>query len=135
MRDVKAILREYQPALRYCQKCFKDLDDARDISLKSPKLDGMPRTGGGGLERQIERIDALERRAEASREKALELLEMVEEFEDRLSGYDRKSVIRLRYIEGLPWEQVAQRMSWSERTVRRIHGAAIEELRRKEVLP
>lgn len=135
MRDVKAILREYQPALRYAQRCFKELDEAKDVWIRSPRLDGMPRAGGGGLEKQVERMDALEKRAEAARQKALDLLAQVEELEGKLGGFDRKAVIRLRYIEGMTWAQVAQTMSWSERTVRRIHGAALQELRRKEILP
>ncbi len=130
--DVKKILRQYQPALRYAQKCFEDLDDAREASVRSPRMDGMPRGGGGGgLEEQIARIDALERRAAKAREKALVLAEEIEEMIELLEDYDQKAVIRMRYIKGETWEGVATNLYMSERTACRIHGRALEELRRK----
>lgn len=133
MKDIKSILRAYQPALRYCVKCFDALDRERNTVLKSPKLDGMPRSGGGGgLEDQIARIDELERRASRSREKALDILDAVERMEEMLDDFNRRSVIRLRYIQGLSWEGVASEMGYSERRVYMIHGEALRELRSKE---
>lgn len=133
MKDIKAILRAYQPALRYCVKCFDELGRERNTVLKSPKLDGMPRNGGGGgLEDQIVKIDELERRAARSREKAIDILDTVERMEEVLEDFSRKSVIRLRYIQGLSWEGVAAEMGYSERRVYMIHGEALRELRSKE---
>lgn len=131
--DVKLILRSYQPALRYCISCFEELDRKRAISLKSPKLDGMPRAGGGaGLEEQVARIDDLERRAAKSRDRALAILDEVERMEERLDDFDEKSVIRLRYIRGLSWDEIAREMKFGQRSVYRIHGAAIKKLRKLE---
>lgn len=92
----------------------------------------MPRAGTGpeGLEQQIERILAAEERLEKARAKALEIMDRVENMVDTLENHDQKRVIRLRYIDGMTWDQLARETHWSERTVYRIHGAALEELRR-----
>lgn len=131
--DIKAFLRQYRAALKYAERCAKDLDALRDVGVRSPRLDGMPRSGsGGGIEHQIELIDAAERRLDRERGKALKLLEAIEDLIEGLEDYRQKTLIRLRYIDGLSWEQIAQEMHWSERTVYNIHGKALAELRRRD---
>ena len=130
--DVKQTLRQYQPALAYAQKCFRELDDARGEGLRSPRLDGMPRGGGGGgLDEQIARIDALERKAAKAREKALDLAEEIETMIDGLEDNRMKLILSLRYLKGYSWVKVAMQANYSEKYVFRIHGKAIAELRRQ----
>lgn len=130
--EIKAFLRQYRAALKYAERCARDLDALRDVGIRSPRIDGMPRgTGGtGGLDRQMILIDAAQRRLDREREKALALLEETEDLIAELEDYRQKNVIRLRYIDGLNWEQIATEMHWSERTVYNIHGKALEALRR-----
>ena len=130
--DVKQTLRQYQPALTYARKCFRELDDARGEGVRSPRLDGMPRGGGGGgLDEQIARIDALERRAAKAREKALDLAEEIEAMIDGLDDNTQKSVMALHYLRGYSWVKVGMILHYSDRSVRRIHGMALEAIRRK----
>lgn len=129
--DVKQKLRSYLPALRYAIICANRLDAIRETLLKSPNMDGMPRsTRISGLEVMTAAIDAEERRLMKSREKALEILDEIEDMIDELQSFDQKQVLRLHYIAGLTWDQVAMEAHYSERTVRRIHGQALNELRR-----
>lgn len=131
--DVKQTLRQYWPALTYAQKCFRELDDARNEGLRSPRLDGMPRGGGGnGLDAQVARIDALERRAAKAREKALGLAEEIEEMIEGLEDNTQKSVLSLHYLKGYSWVKVGMVLHYTDRNVRRIHGKALEELRRRQ---
>ena len=131
--EVKAYLRSYQPALKYWELCTRRLDEAKEISLKSPKIDGMPRGGtSGGIEMQIDRILAAEKRLEKARDQALAILNGIEDMIESLDDFEMKTVLRLRYIDGLTWDEVAIHATWSTRTVRRIHGRALDELRRKE---
>lgn len=131
--DVKQTLRQYRPALAYAQKCFRELDDARGEGIRSPRLDGMPRGGGGrGLDEQVARIDTLERRAAKAREKALALAEEIEEMIETLDDHTQKSVISLHYLKGYSWVKVGMILHYTDRTVRRIHGRALEELRRRQ---
>ena len=130
--DVKMKLRSYLPAFRYAITCADRLDAIRGTLIKSPKMDGMPRSQSvGGLEIIAAAIDAEEKRLTKARTKALAILDEIEDMIDSLDDYDAKKVMRLHYIDGLTWEQVATASHWSESTVRRIHGRALEELRRR----
>lgn len=127
--NAKDRLRAYLPALREAQQLAKEYDAAREVWIRSPRLDGMPRTSGtSGLDEQVARIDAVMRRFEAAREKALEILEEVEDMIDALGEADERTVLRMKYVRGLTWEGVATEMCWSESTVRRIHARAVAEL-------
>ena len=132
--EIKAFLRQYRAALLYAERCARDLDALRDVGIRSPRLDGMPRSTGaaGGLEGQVALIDAAERRLNRERDRALSLLDQIEDMIEGLEDYRQKTLIRLRYIDGRSWEQIAIEMHWSERTVYNIHGKALEALRRRE---
>lgn len=133
MQEIKAYLRSYIPALRYAEKCFRELDAVEDISIRSPKMDGMPRsTGLHGLEEQVARIEAVREKAEKARAKVLAMLDDIEDRIEALENYDQKTVIKLRYIYGMEWTEIANEMSWSTRTVYNIHGRALAEMRKDE---
>ena len=130
--EIKAYLRSYQPALKYWELCTRRLDEAREVGIRSPKMDGMPRSGsGGGIEMQVDRILAAERRLNRARDEAMAILEGIEDMIESLENFDQKRILRLRYIDGLTWDEVAMDSGFSERSVRRIHGRALEELRRR----
>lgn len=133
MQEIKAYLRSYIPALRYAEKCFRELDAVEDISIRSPKMDGMPKSPGlHGLEDQVARIEAVREKAEKARAKVLAMLDDIEDRIEALENYDQKTVIKLRYIYGMEWTEIANEMSWSTRTVYNIHGRALAEMRKDE---
>ena len=130
--EIKSYLRSYQPALKYWELCTRRLDEAREVGIRSPKMDGMPRGGsGGGIEMQVDRILAAERRLNRARNEAMAIFEGIEDMIESLENFDQKRILRLRYIDGLTWDEVAMDSGFSERSVRRIHGRALEELRRR----
>lgn len=132
MQDVKAFLRSYIPTLRYAELCFRELDAARDVSVRSPRLDGMPRGGSlGGLELQVAEIEAIRRKAEKAREKVLAMLGRIEDMIDGLDDMDQRMVIKMRYLYGCQWAEIAVSANMAERTVYYLHGKALAELRRQ----
>lgn len=50
---------------------------------------------------------------------------------DRLTDASEREVLELRYLSGLKWEDVARRMMYDERQVRRIHVRALEHVQRE----
>ena len=44
-----------------------------------------------------------------------------------------REVLELRYLSGLTWMQIARRMGYEERQVRRIHQRALAAIRAKDV--
>lgn len=120
---------EYREAMKRAERLALELDAAMDARPRSPKLTGLPRSGQNAtLDLQMEIIEAAEKRFEAAREIALEKLSELEEEIDRLDEYEQKMVLYLRHIYRMRWSDVADRMHWSERTVRRIHARAVRSL-------
>lgn len=98
---------------------------ARLESGRMSSVTGMPRGGGSDWTETADRLIELEqvvnqRTRELVRWKlaAIDAIRAVEE--PRLA-----EVLELYYIDGLNWEQVAQRMNLSDRHVKRLHGIAL----------
>lgn len=45
---------------------------------------------------------------------------------DRMQDQTEREVLRYRYIDGLTWERIAERMVYSRRNITRIHGRALQ---------
>lgn len=130
--DVKKWLGQYRLALREAVECIRELD-AIDIAIRSPNMDGMPRGSakGDNVERLAILRITLEERAMKARDKALRIADEIYDAIDSLEDSSQRQALRYHYIGGMTWEQVAMEMCMSLRTVHRIHGQALNELRRK----
>ncbi len=98
---------------------------ARLESGRMSSVTGMPRGGGADWTETADRLIELERVVnQRTRElvrwklAAIDAIRAVEE--PRLA-----EVLELYYIDGLTWEQVAQRMALDVRWVYRLHGRAL----------
>lgn len=101
----------------------------------SPSWDGMPRGGGGGdpMLLKIEQLDKLRHRYSVQERKLAEQLLAIEEALECLDFVERK-LMRLRYIDGLRWEDVCEKMCYSWMQTHNIHSRALDKLvRRLEV--
>lgn len=128
--DVKDKLLAYRQAQRYVDACAEMLTQARADALKSPNMDGMPRTPGvHGLDTMMARIDALERKLVRAQNKAKKVLKDVTDMIQLIDNYDQKTVLILRYVTGRNWEEIAERMGYSRRSVIYMHGDALQRLR------
>ena len=131
--EIKDKIAECRAAMKRAERLALELDAAMDPRPRSPKLTGMPRSGQSAtLDLQMEIIEAARTRFESAREIALEQLNELEEKIDALEEYDQRAVMYFHYIYGLTWAEVADRIGWSERTVRRIHAKALEEMGKNE---
>jgi len=128
---MKEKIADFREAMRKAERLALELDDARNATPKSPNMDGMPRSGRQTtLDLQMTVIESAQKRFEAAREIALEQLSELEEMIDSLPEFDQKLVLYYRHIYRLKWCDVAERMNWSESTVRRIHAKALKEMER-----
>ncbi len=128
---IKEKIADFREAMRKAERLALELDDARNATPKSPNMDGMPRSGRQTtLDLQMTVIESAQKRFEAAREIALEQLSELEEMIDSLPEFDQKLVLYYRHIYRLKWCDVAERMNWSESTVRRIHAKALKEMER-----
>lgn len=101
---------------------------------RSPKMDGMPRSGSGASsaveDAAIRHADLLAR----YQQKVAELSEALAEIETAIEVLEprERTLIRLHYAQGLTWEEVCVAMNYSWRQVHRIHGRALAALKNNE---
>lgn len=101
---------------------------------RSPRLDGMPRGGGGNgspLEHMTAKHDELLRLYQTKVAERTAMLESIEAAIEPLPPRER-TLIRLHYIEGLTWEQVCVVMRYSWMQVHRIHSKALEAMKKED---
>ena len=97
------------------------------------QMTGMPAGGGSGLEATWAAL-ADERQEQRLVQAELDQYHAVERFIARLGDPVCRTVLRLRYLEGLSWTQLQKRLYqdglyYSERQIFRLHGAALQEAR------
>lgn len=134
--DVKKWLSQYLEILNHLWRICEDLDRL-DALIKSPKMDGLPRGSGGTSGVELQAALRLEAKKRYDRER-FRLMEMQEQIEDAIWGLEddaQREVVKCRYIGGMTWTEIADRMDKSVRTVQRIHGRALEVIRRERIHP
>ena len=118
---------------------------ARIAAARSTNLDGMPHGSNTDADRigaDLSRLEDLEQEAREVQQEATASRREIEVAIRKISGRgwaDRREVLRLRYIDGLKWEDAAERLFgddpqfWDRQDVflRRefkLHRAALEAL-------
>ena len=92
--------------------------------------DGMPH--GSSQSDLSDYIAILDEQIELLKEERLEKAKCYKRIEDRIrqmENEDEQSTLRLRYIQGLKWEDVAGKMRYSWKQVHRIHSAALQNFK------
>ena len=120
LRRAREVDRRVDEATERAERLREKLEAGRMSSLT-----GMPRGGGADWTETADKLIELERVVNARTRElvrwklaAIDAIRAVEE--PRLS-----EVLELYYIDGLTWEQVAQRMGLDVRWVYRLHGRAL----------
>ena len=130
----KTQLRAYKDLRRERDHLARMIDDIEAVMYgpRAVRMDGMPRggsaSGGGPTEELATRHLDLVRQYT---EKVDQLTDRLAEIEQAIEVLDpcERTLIRLHYIEGLIWEEVCIKMSYSWRQIHRIHAKALEKLK------
>lgn len=97
----------------------------RDMAEHSTSFHTAGRVSGtpqrSKMENCIVQIDELEREIDA----AVGLLGEIRAAIGRVENPAYRNVLELRYIDGMTWEQIADRMHYSDRWVKVLHGRAL----------
>lgn len=103
-----------------------------ESSMTSPRiqaLDGMPKGSGSGdpltgiLSNYLELQERYMEKLQSSVAAQTEVEKMIEGLEPT-----ERTLLRCRYIEGLVWEEVCVRMSYSWRQTHRLHSKILDKL-------
>lgn len=123
----KEYLRSYLKHVRRIRRIESDLEEIRLMKqYPSMSSDGMPHASNNAdLSNYAAVLDKKER--ELLREKQSRVLgyrDVTSQIE-LLSSEKEKDVLHYRYIKGLEWWEIAEKMGYSERQIHRYHGKAL----------
>lgn len=125
----KAYLRRYRAALQRAESLQRAIDEARNMAISISvqlKPDKVQTSGGHDLMESaiIRAADAtvvLDEQLKGANAVLTEVLEAISAVPDEM----QKTVLTLRYVEGLPWISVSERIHYEERMTFMIHGKAL----------
>lgn len=85
-------------------------------------------SGGRSIETAVEAIDDLAGQLGAQREKLVSMRKAIGAAIEDVDDEKLRKVLRLKYIEGMTWERVAESMDMSVRGVTKMHGRALAKI-------
>lgn len=127
--------------LRECHQVARELRDLQeriarlDSRLQSPRSSRPRRVRGARPDQSdpfTELVDLKVNLEGTYREKEQELwlrqLEIEEAIDDAALTSLERRLMRHRYFDGMTWEEVAEKLDYEERQVRRIHGHVLSKM-------
>lgn len=110
----------------------KELEDLRAKleGCSSKQMDGMPRSSGGSADPigdAVTKIVAMQIEINEEIDRCIDLRREITARIDKLDNETYASLLRYRYVMTMKWEEIAERMHYSEQHCRRIHGWALLE--------
>lgn len=128
----KKTLQQYIYLNKEIKKLIEDKEELMDSIGSVKPSDGMPHGTGTGdqVGNLICRMDNLEQKINLKIDQMIALRERIE---DVIGGLEPKDslLMRLRYIDGKRWEQVAVEMNYSYSDVLRKHGYILNRIRER----
>ena len=123
----KRYLLGYRDALRK-QKVIEE--EIRELRLKKmlPSLtqDGMPHgSGGSDMSGYAAKLDELLRDLDAQAQHCIDIRREIAGKIEAMQDETEKLVLRLRYMHGKKWEEIAVEMDYGYRNVLKLHGKAL----------
>lgn len=134
----KEYLRAYLVHVRRIRRIEAELAELRSMKVAGAvKMDGMPHgSGQGDLSGYAAELDKLEQNLLRERyHRILAYKEIVAQIK-AIKSENEKDVLFYRYIAGLDWWEIAEKLQYSERWIHKLHGRALShfELPEKEII-
>lgn len=127
----KEYLKSYRRAVKREQDILEEIQRLRlDKMFPSVVNDGMPH--GSSHSDLSDYMAIMDEQIELLKEERLEKVRCYQRIERQIrqmENEDEQEVLRLRYIKGLKWEEVAVKMDYSWRQIHRIHSSALISLK------
>lgn len=95
--------------------------------MQEDKVQSSP-SGEAPFVKALERLWEMEENINAEIDKYVDLKNQIHEVISRVSLPEYQMVLRCRYIFNMTWEQIGDELAMDERTVRRWHSQAIEQV-------
>lgn len=129
----KEYLNGYRKAIRRIRRVDEELEELQELakSVKATDYSGMPHGGGTSkdLSDELARIDSLKRKLEREKEQGVESYISIEKCIGDVEDEEENDVLFYRYVKGLRWWEIAEKMECTERWVHKLHGRALSRLK------
>lgn len=129
--EKKQYLRSYRAAVKREEEILEEIQRLRlDKMFPSMVNDGMPK--GSQQSDLSDYAVLLDEQIQKLKEERLEKAKLYSSIEKKirhLEGEDEKRVLRLRYIKGLKWEEVALQMGYTWQHIHKIHAKALRNFK------
>lgn len=127
----KAYLKRYHAAELAEKEIREEIDDLR-MNKMFPALiqDGMPHGSSCmDLSEYAAQLDELLTELKDKMEQRIRIRREITQRIEAMRDETEKTVLRLRYIRWMKWEQIAERMGYSSKHVQRIHKKALRNFK------
>lgn len=126
----KEYLKSYLKHVRRIHRINDEIREIRSMKVSvSMNNDGMPHgSGQEDLSGYAAELDVMERDLIQERYHRIRTYQDIAARIKRLSSENEKDVLFYRYIKGLDWWEIAEKMRYSERWIHKIHGKALAHL-------
>lgn len=129
----KEYLRGYRANRRRISRIDDEVRELRELaeSTKATDYSGMPHGSGNqkDLSDELARIDSLEKKLEMEKSKCIESYISIENQIKTVKNEDENDVLFYRYVKGLRWWEIAEKMDYTEQWIHKLHGKALEHLK------
>lgn len=125
----KEYLRSYRAHVRRVQRITAEIEELRSMKMY-PSVkdnDGMPHGSGGqgDLSGYAADLDQMIQNLIDERYLRIKTYQQIAKQIKKLRSENEKDVLFYRYIKGLDWWEIAEKMSFSERWIYKLHGKAL----------
>ena len=125
----KAYLKSYLQHVRRIHRINAEIAELREMKLH-PSMkpdDGMPHGSGGqgDLSGYAAELDEMINELIDERYQRIKTYQQIVRQIKRMKSRNESDVLFYRYIKGLDWWEIAEKMEFSERQIFRIHGKAL----------
>lgn len=127
----KRYLMSYRWAKKQEERILEEIQALRmDKMFPSVVNDGMPK---GSEQRDLSdyavKLDELIQELKEERLEKIKRLQSIERVIKEIDNEDAQTILRLRYINGLRWEEVCVAINYEWAQMHRIHGRALREIK------
>lgn len=125
----KEYLRSYRQHVRRIHRINAEIAELREMKA-APGMkanDGMPHGSGGqgDLSGYAADLDEMIRELQQERYLRIKTYQEIARQIKRMNSRNESDVLFYRYIKGLDWWEIAEKMKFSERQIYRFHGKAL----------
>lgn len=125
----KEYLRSYRQHVRRIHRINAEIAELREMKV-SPGMkanDGMPHGSGGqgDLSGYVANVEEMIKELIEERHLRIKTYQEIAKRTKKLKSENEKDVLFYRYITGLDWWEIAEKMKFSERQIYRLHGKAL----------